>query len=54
MDQKSTFKPTLTRLTLQKMRMRRTQKKMAIIPVPMRITISTFVLLSDPNRGKHV
>lgn len=53
-DQKSQSKPTLTRLTLQKMKMRRTQKKMAITPVPMRITISTFVLLSDPNGGKHV
>lgn len=49
MDQKFQLKPILTDLTLQKIRRRRTQKKMAITPVPMRITISTFVLLSDPD-----
>lgn len=39
-----------TRFTLQKMTRRRTQKKMAMTPVPMRITISTLVLSSEPEK----
>lgn len=33
---------------LQKMRIKRIQKKMAITPVPIKITISTLVLSSEP------
>lgn len=39
---------SLTRFTLQKMRMSRAQKKTAMTPVPMRITISTLALSLEP------
>lgn len=39
---------SLTLLMLQKMRIRRIQKKTAITPVPIRMTISTLVLSSEP------
>jgi len=40
---------------LQKMRIRRIQKKTAITPVPIRMTISTLVLSSEPvgREGNH-
>lgn len=43
--------PQRTLLILQKMRMRRIQKKTAMTPVPMRMTISTLVLSSEPVGG---
>lgn len=42
------WKRSLTLLILQKMRIKRIQKKMAITPVPIKITISTLVLSSEP------
>lgn len=38
----------LTRLALQKTRMSKAQKKTAMTPVPMRITISTLALSLEP------
>ena len=39
----------LTRFTLQKIRMSKAQKKMAMTPVPMRITISTLASSLEPS-----
>lgn len=41
---------TLTLFMLQKMSRRRTQKKTAMTPVPMSITISMLPLSSEPGR----
>lgn len=41
---------TLTLFMLQKMRRRRTQKKTAMTPVPISITISMLPLSSEPGR----
>lgn len=44
---------SLTRLALQKTRMSKAQKKTAMTPVPMRITISTLALSLEPRHNKR-
>lgn len=44
---------SLTRLALQKTRMSKAQKKTAMTPVPIRITISTLALSLEPRHNER-